>query len=218
MKIKEREEAKALRDKGYSIKEIADMLKIAKSSVSLWVRNVPLSLIAKNRLLSKIKLGQFNAGEKKKEKVRQREKQLLKEAQGLINDITFDKNIKKIICALIFWCEGTKNATGGAAFINSDPHLVKKFKDLFLESFSVDRGRMKALLHLHTYHDVDSEIDFWSKAININKDQFLKPYIKPNTGKRIRDGYHGCVSLRYNNADIARQLLALAKAFLNKGA
>jgi len=53
MKIKERESAIKLRKRGRSVKEIAKTLKVAQSSVSLWVRNVKLKPAHKKRLKKK---------------------------------------------------------------------------------------------------------------------------------------------------------------------
>jgi IS30 family transposase len=43
MKTKEREQARSLRDRGCSIKEIARALDVAPSSVSRWVRDIELT-------------------------------------------------------------------------------------------------------------------------------------------------------------------------------
>lgn len=66
MKLKREEKLKAiaLREQGYSLNEIIDRVGVAKSSVSVWVRNIPLTVKAKKRLLTKIKLGQLIAAEK----------------------------------------------------------------------------------------------------------------------------------------------------------
>jgi hypothetical protein len=69
---------------------------------------------------------------------------------------------------------------------------------------------------LHGYHDLETQLDFWSKVTNIKRAQFIKPYQKPNSGKRIREGYQGCASLYYHSNDMARQLLMTARAFFSK--
>jgi len=44
MKTRERSEARRLRaEEGRSVKEIAGILSVSRSSVSLWVRDVPLT-------------------------------------------------------------------------------------------------------------------------------------------------------------------------------
>ena len=53
-----KKEAFNLRKKGYSLGEISDKLHIAKSTSSLWLRNVSLEAKAIKRLNSRKKLGQ----------------------------------------------------------------------------------------------------------------------------------------------------------------
>ena len=199
------------------MKEIARQLNVAKSSVSMWVRDVRLSATAKKRLLTKIKLGQFVAAQKKREKTKATEDSYLMVAKKEIGKLRIDKGYMKLLCALIYWCEGVKNVKYGMAFINSDPNLVKTFLKLLRNSFEIDEKRFKPLIHLHSYHDKTQELDFWSKVTNINKEQFRKPYVKPNIGKRIRNDYHGCLSLRYFSSDLARRLAAFGKAYLLGG-
>jgi len=67
---------------------------------------------------------------------------------------------------------------------------------------------------LHSYHNPKKQLDFWSKITDINKKQFIKPYEKPNVGKRIHKNYQGCIAIKYHSNDLARRLNSIAKAFL----
>lgn len=217
MKIPERHKAIALRRRGHSLKEIAATLSVAKSSASLWVRDIALSPSAKKVLLTKITQGQFVAAERKKAKTRAVEDAYLQQSREELAATTLSPVYKKLLCALIYWCEGTKNPKTGVTFINSDPYLMKQFLSLLRSSFQIDERKFHPCLHLHSYHSKEKQLDFWSKVTNINKGQFIKPYVKPNTGKRIRIDYPGCLSVKYHSNDLARRLLAIGKAFLNKG-
>lgn len=215
-KINEKLRAITLRGKGYSLNEIVTEIGVAKSSISIWVRNVPLTIKARNRLLTRIKQGQLISAENK----RRRTKAILDfHFQNAVNEIKqqkFNKSQVKTICALLYWCEGIKNHFNGISFINSDPKLIKTFLNFFRRSFTIEEGRLRASLHLHEYHNPKKQINFWSKITEIPKGQFIKPYLKPNTGKRIRKDYPGCIAIRYPNNDIARQLLKTAEAFFKK--
>lgn len=52
-KLFERNKARKLRTKGFGVKEIAKELKVSKSSVSVWVRDVPLGELQKQRLIQR---------------------------------------------------------------------------------------------------------------------------------------------------------------------
>ena len=166
------------------------------------------------RLLSKIRVGQYVAAENKKAETRRKEQKYLDNARS---EIVGGSGADKIACAMIFWCEGTKNPKNGMTITNSDPKLVKKFLCLLRKSFLLDEKKFHPCIHLHGYHYPKKQLDFWSKVTDIDKSQFIKPYLKPNTGKRIRENYEGCISIKYHSNDLARRLIAFAKAYLDMG-
>ena len=218
MKKRPEEQIKAreLRRIGYSLDEISSKLKVAKSSVSVWVRDIELSDKAKKRLVGKIKLGQIVSAENKKRKIRETLDKYKAEALKEINVSDLDKFSARLICSLIYYCEGNKNVYNGVGFTNSDPNLVKTFLFLLRKGFDINESKFHPCVHLHGYHNIKKQINFWAKTTNIPKSQFNRPYLKPNTGKRLRENYQGCINIRYNNNDMARQLLMTAKAFIEK--
>ena len=207
-----RNKAITLRREGYSLNELSEQFKIAKSTISLWVRDLILDKEARQRLLNIAKRGRLMGAKRRHEIVRAKEIHYLKDAQ---KELQSSPNYEKIICAMIYWCEGGKNAKYGVVFTNSDPKLVRTFLKLLRRNFILDEHRFHPCVHLHSYHSPETQLDFWSKVTDIDKQQFIKPYLKPNTGKRIRENYQGCISLRYANNDLARQLMAIAKAYLD---
>jgi transcriptional regulator with XRE-family HTH domain len=205
-----RNKAKTLRRKGCSLKEISEELGVVKSTVAVWVQNVAMSKTAEIRLLAKIKRGQFVSARNRRAKTKALEKGYFQEA---LEEIRSNPNHEKIMCAMLYWCEGGKNPKD-IAFTNSDPHLVKTFLNLLRRSFSLDEKKFHPCIHLHSYHSLKKQLDFWSKITDIDIQQFMKPYRKPNGGKRLRENYQGCICIRYYSSDLARRLIAIAKAFL----
>jgi hypothetical protein len=205
-----KERAITLRKEGCSLKEISEALHIVKSTASLWVKDVVLCESARDCLFAKTKYWHFFNAEKRKEQTKALEGKYLKEA---LDQIKADPDFDKIMCAMIYWCEGSKSPRG-VAFTNSDPNLVRTFLKLLRKSFVLDESKFAPCIHLHAYHSAKRQLDFWSKITDIDKRQFVRPYQKPNTGKRKRENYEGCISVRYYSADLARRLMAVAKAYL----
>ena len=81
--------------------------------------------------------------------------------------------------------------------------------------FALQEKKFRAIVHLHGYHDDQQQKIFWSKIAGIPLSQFSKSYQKQNTGKRKRENYQGCLSIRYNDATLARMLDALYHAIGN---
>lgn len=207
--------AVSLRGKGFSIIQIARDLGLAKSTVSLWVRDIALP----QRIL-KLLQGKEITGRKKGLAILKAKRDLNKleharEATNLlINNMHLlsRKDILQLFCAIIFWCEGSKRRISDVRFTNSDPALVRFFLYCLRTGFDAYEHKFRAMIHLHEYHDHKQQTFFWSKVTGIALSQFLKPYVKPHTGKRERPNYEGCLSIRYHDAEIAKRLDALYHA------
>ena len=205
--------AKKLRRKGYSIKEVSRKLKISQSTSSVWIRNEKVSQKGKFRLKERKLLGQYRASQtwKKKRKLEQNEN--TKFAMELVKKIDFQpKEIKQLLCAILYWCEGSK--TGNTLkFSNSDPNMVHAFLKLFRTGFKINESKLRMLLHLHEYHNKEKQTKFWSNITNIPSSQFYPPYLKPHTGKRKRESYPGCAVIHYGNVKILRKIKSLYNIF-----
>ncbi len=216
MKLKERHKAIKFRENGYSIGEISKLLNVSKSSVSLWVRNIVLSAKAIQRLDTKITQGQKQAAKNKTLKTSMFVQGYLREASDSLKEMKFDTFTKRLLCSLLYWCEGSKSDDGAVRFTNSDPSMIKTFLFLFRHSFKIDESKFRACIHLHSYHNPSEQKKFWSNLTGIPEPQFIKSFQKKNTGKRIKMNYPGCLQVRYYDSRVSRKLIMTARAFYNK--
>jgi transcriptional regulator with XRE-family HTH domain len=200
-------EAIILRKKGFSLREISEQLKLSKSTASLWLGNIKLSKIAKKRIYKLGADGRIRGNDSVKNRISLEDKRILLSVKATIAKYSLSKNNLKFICALLYWCEGGKTEKSQLTFINSDPKLVKYFINTFRKAFDVDERRFRALIHVHNYHNINQQIEFWSKITKIPKSQFTKPYNKPNTEKRIKENYQGCISIRYYGRETRQEML-----------
>jgi predicted transcriptional regulator with HTH domain len=210
---KENSLAIKMRKQGFSLSEISQKVKISKSTASLWLREVEVSEEGKDRIKNKVLAANIKTNRTKKNKIEKSTKKI-KESIKELKNISFNKDLSKIICSLLFWCEGEKSESR-LCFINSDPSLIKLYLSLLRKGFLINETKFRVCLHLHDYHNIEKQISFWSKITNIPISQFNKPYIKPHTGIRKRKNYPGCVSIRYYDVKLARELSFIAKQTLN---
>jgi len=203
-----------LRKKGFSLTEIKQRLHISKSTASLWLRDVKLSSAAIERLAKRGILGMVRSKKVREERRQAFEKLLREKTSELLKNTLLTKNHFKILCALLFWCEGGKELKSGIRFINSDSHLIKAFLTLLRKSFKLNEKKFRVGLHLHQYHDEEKQKNYWSKITKIPKSQFIKVYWKPNTKKRIRKDYPGCATVYYYNSPLAKELTTIYKVFV----
>jgi hypothetical protein len=210
-KVVEKLQAIELRKDGHTINEITQHLKVSKGSVSAWVRNVPLSKTGEKRLTEKIKIGQFAGAKSRHDHTLKLEKQHFDNSYRTITQLSLTPDHIRLLCALMYWCEGAKGKDR-VDFTNSDPNLVQLFLKYLRVGFALEEHKFRVNIQLHTYHNANKQIAYWSRITAIPEKQFNKPYQKTHTSIQIREDYQGCISIRYHDADVARHLHALAKA------
>ncbi len=204
-----------LRQLGFSYNEISIKLHIAKSTASEWLRLVKLTSKAINQLKEKRILGQYKTILIAKEKRIKRRKIIDSIAILSNSKITKSKELFKLIASILFWTEGGKSTDNYVYFMNSDPKMVALFVYLLRNSFALDESKFRAMVHLHEYHNKNNQLNYWSKITNIPINKFSKSYLKPHTSKRIRDGYQGCIRIRYYDTKIALELRSLYNTFVD---
>ena len=211
--IKIRDRANKLRKKGYSIKEISEILKIAKSTSSYWVSTIKLNKKAQARLKKRNILGQYKSIEIARKKRQKRKAYFNRVALSSLNNINLNKSLYKLLCSFLFWTEGGKSTDSYVFFINSDQKMVAMFLKLLRSSFRVDEKKLRAMVQIHEYHNEKQILDYWSKITKIPLAQFSKSYKKPHTGKRIRENYSGSIRIRYYDYKIALELRSFYNTF-----
>lgn len=183
MKSKEKEAARRLRSLGYSLKEIVAELKVAKSSVSIWVRDIELTFQQKQTLTEK---------SLKKELIeRRRATRLTNENARRQIIIDFAKEQIKIISdrelwligVMLYWAEGGKTQRI-VRFSNSDPEMIKIMMSFFRKVCKVPEEKFRGYIHIHPHLDFKHSERFWSETTGIPLNQFYKTYRKMNVASK----------------------------------
>ncbi len=180
-----------MRVDGKSYSEIKKVLKVSKSTLSLWLRDMPLSKeqMQAVRDFSPRRIERYRATMESK-----RQSRLGLAYKRAKNDIgKFSKRELFLGGLFLYWGEGAKSMRGSVLMANTDPAVVCFFLR-WLEVLSVDLVRVKIKLHLYIDMDVQKETEYWSKALHIPKSQFRNPYIKSSalSGLTYKNGFgHG---------------------------
>lgn len=199
-----------LRRSGYFYAEIASELGLAKSTAYMWTHKEVLEPKQVNALVERLRQNKRRRIKYlailKRQKREERDRQIQQNAIQIVNASELALNHKRLLCAILFWCEGGKDVAGGIRFMNSDPEMIRTFLVLLRQSFELDESKFRALVHLHEYHDQQKQLKFWSNLTKIPLGQFNKPYLKPHTGINTREGYPGCISVRYHDGSFGKLL------------
>lgn len=212
-------QARELREQGLAYNQIAARLGVSKSSVSLWVRDLPYPprlSYAENRRRSAEGVRRYWAKEREaRDTLRATE---ITAAVAGIGGLT-DREIL-IAGAVAYWCEGTKRKLPHnferVVFVNGDPGLIRFFMR-FLASVGVESSDLAFCVQIHETADVEAARQFWQEVTGAPARQFTKPTLKrhnPKTNrKNVGDGYHGCLRISvYRSSALYRKIEGWASA------
>ncbi len=211
MKVLEKHKAIALRKSGMTISEIGKIVPVSKSTIALWVKDLRLSKVAKESIQNKLTLAQNNSRAVLVAKNINRQIEINEFSKRILSSVNLTKEVIMIMCACLYEAEGGKGVGQSLSFTNSDPLMVGVFLKMLRRSFELDESKFRVCFHAHSYHNIDGELDFWSKTTQIPRNQFIKPYLKKTSSSYKKDGYRGCVSIRYYDISLKKKLLSIFK-------
>ena len=145
--------ARKIRREGKSIKDIAKELKIAKSTVSLWCRDIKLTYEQEEAIykrgLGKNLKGRLIGTQMNRQKKINEMNDRFQEANHIIKKIT--QRDLLIAGACLYWAEGAK--TGGRfIFVNSDPIMIKIIFLFLIKILDVNRELIHPTLQINFIH------------------------------------------------------------------
>jgi hypothetical protein len=201
-----RSKALELRKKGLCYSEIKRDLDVAKSTLSDWLKNYPLSSDQMKRLKGKrsIAIEKYRATMLNKRLDRYNE--ILKTEKERLLPLN-DRDL--IIGGLfLYWGEGGKTNKGQVNISNSDPKILKIMRKWLLVVFGIPDEKMRIRLTLYTNMNIQQEKLFWSDALNLPYSQFRKIQLK-NGVNRSNSGFtHGTCELVVTDTKTKTKILA----------
>lgn len=200
-------EAIQMRKEGASYSQIKEKLNVSKSSLSLWLHDMPLpeKRLRELRDWNVVRIERFQNTMRDK-----RENRWARVRERVAKDISTLSQRETIIAGLfLYWGEGTKTSVASTSLSNTDPSMIRFFIR-WLELLGVSKSSLRVYVHLYTDMNVQQELRYWSKALDLPLSSFRKPYIK--TSNRSGLSYpqkftHGTCNLIYGNRDISEYVL-----------
>ncbi len=205
-KFQERDEARTLRAQGITLADIAQRLGVSKSSVSVWVRDVPFTP-------SKRRTGAQHrphpAHDRKLREIAECDAEGIRRI-GVLREEAF-----LAAGVALYAGEGTKR-DGCVSFANTDEPMIRFFCAWLRTFFEVDERRLRVRVYLHEGLDLDAAEAHWSGVTGVPRDQFRAPY-RAVADPTIRTRHHefGCVYVRFGCSKTHRQIMGLIRALLS---
>ena len=196
-----------MRAEAYTLLEIADSLRVSKSSVSLWVRDVefearPRRAGVRRRTPNKLQLAKQAEIDAMLDWGRER--------IGKLDDEAF-----LAAGAALYAGEGAKT-DGAVKFANSDPRTMAFFCAWFRHFFDIDESRLRLRIYLHKGLDIDEATAFWCDLTTIPAEQVGMPYrAEPDPSIRRVKHPMGCAYVNYSCSRTHRAVMGLVHALLS---
>jgi hypothetical protein len=197
-----RAQARQLRGQGLDYEEIAAHLGVSKSSVSLWVRDLPTPARLSYEECRKRSVDGTRRYWMAERPVREAARAAVRDAAAAEIGPLTDREVL-IAGAIAYWCEGAKSKPYRRAemvnFINSDASIIRLFL-AFLRLAGVTPQRLRCIVHIHETGDIEAATRYWQEVTGAAPDLFMQPNIKrhrPRTNRRNTGAdYHGCLQIR----------------------
>ncbi|MFE0513757.1 hypothetical protein [Streptomyces sp. NPDC058964] len=194
-----RERARELRLQGWTYDRIEAELECSRSSVSLWVRDLP-----KPERRAPAEQAGLAARKRREHEpaVRDEERRQTKAAAGAAVGKLSDRELFLLGVAL-YWAEGGKDKPyarrENVAFINSDPDMIRVFL-AWLDLLGIERERLRFSVMIHETADVAGAEQYWADLVGADGASFNKTTIKKHNAKTVRknvgDAYRGCLVVK----------------------
>lgn len=207
MKTKEKLEARRLRaENQLSLCEIAARLGVSKGSVSLWVRDLPLSQpeIKKRKMI-----GWTVAGKTRTKNAKAVRMQYQRNGYQLA--ITKRNNPLFVAGCMAYWAEGAKNRNT-ASICNIDPYFLRLWMRFMRQFFDVKESdfRIQIRCYLNNGLRQDQIESYWLEQLSIpknclNKTLIVKKHPMSSGAKKNRHPY-GVVRINVNSTEIVQQI------------
>ncbi|MFE2320562.1 hypothetical protein ACFXC8_47370 [Streptomyces sp. NPDC059441] len=194
-----RDKARELRLQGWTYDRIQAELGCSKSSISLWVRDLPKP---EPRYTPKEQQALMNEGLAHLRAAQDREREATKQAAAAEIGRLSDRDLF-IAGVALYWAEGSKSKPYArrerVIFVNSDPGVIQTYL-AWLDLLKVTGDRLRYTVLIHESADVDAAQHYWADLVGVDVSAFQKPTLKKHNPKTVRKNtgsdYRGCLVIR----------------------
>jgi hypothetical protein len=198
------------RKQGFSYTRIKAELGVSKSTLSLWLREYPLS---KSRLWeltsgSEARIEKYRMTMKKKRDVRR------KRVFDIEKERLLPLSRKELYIAglMLYWGEGGKTVVSQISISNTDPEVITFFIRWLKVCMDIRQDQIRIRLHLYSDMDTRKEREYWMRKLELQKENFRSSYVKNTASNRITyksRGHGTCNVIVYGRGYYERVMLGI---------
>jgi transcriptional regulator with XRE-family HTH domain len=215
-------QAREIRKTGKSLKEIARILGVSKSSVSLWCRDIVLTeeqmvSLSEGAIRKGLK-GRMMGAEANRNKKRKALAEANEWAKNTLQD--FSKRDLLIAGIALYWAEGSKTDSHGTfSFSNSDSRMISLMCEWLGVFFQVSSTDFSPRITINKVHEsrIEKVKEFWSNLLKVPTESISATFTQviPIKIYENHDTYYGVLSLRLKKGTFIRyKVLALIETLV----
>ncbi len=209
-----------LRKLGNSIRDIEISLRIPRSTLSGWFKDIELTDSQYKILKEKHKEALVRARTKAiiwhNQQKEFRLKSAEKEADHTLAKIKNTDETIELALALLYLGEGFKKSprTGMG---NSDPLILKFFLKILLDTYKINIDNIRFELHIRNDQNPEIIKKYWSQELKVPLNKFKSVSVDKRTmGKSTYESYKGVCVIDCGNIAIQRKLVYIGRKFCEK--
>ncbi len=210
-------QVQALRSKGRTYGEIRSLLniRVAKSTISEWCKNISLSSIYQERLNTAIIQNTSKGLAKALAINKARKEDYFSELEAKnyhLKDKVTNTCTAKIALAMLYLGEGSKTKKSSLCFGNSNPEIIRLFLKLLRVCYTINDDKLKCTVQCRADQDINQLTNYWAQVTGIQISKFYKAQVDPRTfGKKTkRMNYKGVCRIDYFSAYVFHDLQVVA--------
>ena len=212
--VSTKERAIAMRREGKTYGEILAAIPVAKSTLSLWLREVGLSKEQMQNITAKRIAAQKKGARIRHQMAVEKRDGIYESSREQIGELT-EREVW-LLAMMAYWAEGSKErakAGSQVRFGNMDPRMIRVFLYwlMTVQRMSLSNLKFEIYVHENNKHRVQVVREFWSRELNLPLSsleivRFKTHKIKTNR-KNIGNLYYGLIQVTVMaSSTLTRQL------------
>lgn len=205
MKREIREKARQMRQDGMSVRDIASLLNVSKGSVSIWVRDIQLTIAQIAQLKEKRKSysAQYNGARQNRQKYMEMRQVYQDEGRAKAREM----HPLHLTGCMLYWAEGAKDING-MYFTNSDPNMLKLFMRFLRQEMKVDESTITLRIHCHTTapEEIYRIEQYWLNLLDLPETALRKTIFKQGSDKSKHILKNGVCSIRIHRVALVQHI------------
>lgn len=222
MDKKNREKAIKLRlEKELSYSQIMKELSIPKSTLSYWLRDLPLS----DKKILELRRKGWQKGEASRERFRntmrrkkeKRAKEIYEAYEKKMANISRESFF--IAGLMLYLGEGDKKNNFRIGLVNTDSKIIRFFIKWMIDFLDVPKDKIRAQLNLYENMAIEKEKKFWKNELGFKNSQFYKPTIRKmqKSSFSYKESYrHGTCGIYVSGVEKKTKIMMATQAFVDK--